>query len=216
MTLLLKLYLCHHKYFDICCGQASDSTEWFCYYIFNPLRLFSSQFSCFHIANIKSLPAVKSGDPFLALKCLSGTEKSFILNTKKIKDLHNMLKVVTMRAANLKATLWSRTRDNKCLPWQTFTAHELAQLSPPYPSWGCSQWQQGWQLCPEAWQQHLPLLCLHWWGRCAGHWGDPDHSAPPAAASATQRTCCWCLLYSTDTSCLHLQTQVHFTWQYML
>lgn len=128
MTLLLKLYLCHHKYFDICCGQASDSTEWFCYYIFNPLRLFSSQFSCFHIANIKSLPAVKSGDPFLALKCLSGTEKSFILNTKKIKDLHNMLKVVTMRAANLKATLWSRTRDNIYSTWIGPTLTSLSVL----------------------------------------------------------------------------------------
>lgn len=78
-------------------------------------------------------------------------------------------------------------------------------FSPLCLSWGCSQWRQGLQLCPEAWPQRLPPLFPHWWDRSAGRWGGPGHSAPPTAASATQSTCCWCLLYSSHTSCLHLQ-----------
>lgn len=66
-------------------------------------------------------------------------------------------------------------------------------FSPPCLSWGCSLWRQGLRLCPEAWPQHLPPPCPQWWDRCAGRWGGPDHSAPPAAASATRSTCCWCL-----------------------
>lgn len=72
--------------------------------------------------------------------------------------------------------------------------------------WGCSLWQLGLQLCPEVWPQHLPPLCPHLGDRCAKHWGGPGHSAPPTATSATRSTCCWCLLHSTHTSCLHLQT----------
>lgn len=110
----------------------------------------------------------------------------------------------------MESIAWQTTKALKC-----HVTHYI--VNPPTPItttflplclfWGCSLWQQGLQLCPEVWPQHLPPLCPHWGDRCAKHWGGPGHSAPPTATSATRSTYCWCLLHSTHTSCLHLQTQ---------